>query len=85
MNHFIGYHKTITNLTSNDKGSLIITNKILDNIFESVGKNIYLQELYGDHESNQLAYNLKVQLESYKNHTNDNCLIATIQMIKPNG
>jgi hypothetical protein len=40
MNHFIAYHKTINNLTSNDKGNLIITNKILANMFESVGKNL---------------------------------------------
>jgi hypothetical protein len=40
MNHLIGYHKTINNLMSNDKGSLIITNKILANLFESVGKNL---------------------------------------------
>jgi len=40
MNHFIGYHKTINNLTFNDKGSLILTNKILANMFESIGKNL---------------------------------------------
>ena len=40
MNHFIGYHKTINNLTSNDKGSLIITNKIMANMFESIGNNL---------------------------------------------